>query len=420
MIKLLLFETKKIIRSTFFLVMLSGLALFVAGYFTFVHIQMMTIEDVIEAQEINMTVSLNALESIEEEIAAEELDEEDEQVKRDREYWEEDKGRHETLLQYYEEENWQGVMSQHIEQNEEHVESRLFRANWASAEWMTLFSDVTKLEHDKWLYERDIRPVFPVHDFSWMTSYDYYFQDPHMEEAVRNWANKYSSSGVYFLNHFTELSFSVIGVLFFLFLFGDVMTREGLRSNGSIHLLRTQPLKRRNILISKFLTVIAITLLILVGIVVFVLLLGTIFHYIGDWEYPVLIYGEDYGFTFINMGTYLLQSFTLFFMLLLFTYSLLFFFSILTKRNLVAVGLTLVVLFIGIEVSEQTILSPLAPYVPFHYFQVSDIITQEFALEAGNFLFTFENGLFILGVSTLILLFATAAYSMIEYRYFRT
>ena len=259
---------------------------------------------------------------------------------------------------------------------------------------------------------------------AWRTIYDVvylngFIEDEYIKEYVEKRSTTYSSTGIYYLSHVVDLLFGVFGAGVFLFLFGDVVTKEGLGRNGTIHLLLTQPIQRNKILSSKFATVLILSVLILAGTVILSLVLGTIFDRFGDWNYPVLIYGEDYAFEFINMSTFLIKSAALFFMILLFCYSLLFLYSVLLKRALLALGLTLTTIYIGIQLSEDSVLSSHAPYVPFHYFSVPKIVTMEFAATLKNFDFTFTNGLAVLGISSVVLLVVTYVVSVVQYKYSR-
>src|SRR5699024_6095666 len=105
-------------------------------------------------------------------------------------------------------------------------------------------------------------PVYPIDQASALTAYDV-FDDPKGEKFSETYSKKYSSSGIYFLNHIFNTAFGIFGVFFFLFLFGDIMTKEGMDRGGSIQLLHTQPIHREKILMMKIIAVIVMTFLIL-------------------------------------------------------------------------------------------------------------------------------------------------------------
>ncbi|MDY0407896.1 hypothetical protein [Paracerasibacillus soli] len=103
--------------------------------------------------------------------------------------------------------------------------------------WPTDFTMSVYYERNKFIKEHGLQPVFPIHQFSELTIHDEVFELPEMEEAIRNFNNIHSSSAVYFLYLLFSLGFGIIGAGFFLFLFGDILTKEGIGRNGSLYLL---------------------------------------------------------------------------------------------------------------------------------------------------------------------------------------
>ena len=307
---------------------------------------------------------------------------------------------------------------------DEYNHSRYTRDEYYTSSWATPFTTETRLAEYRWLLEREIAPVLRYDYWSHMTAYDLHFPIEGMSEEehkalIVKFSTKYSSTGMYYLNHLFRLLFGVSGAILFLFLFGDIVTKEGLGRNGPIHLLQTQPIRRDKVLLSKFLTVLLSSVFILVGTSIFSLILGTVFDWFGYWNYPVLIYGEEYAYSFMNMSTFILKSAFLFFMILLFCYSILFLYSILTKRASIALGLTIATIIMGIKLSQESILSSLAPYIPFHYFSVPQVVTMELAVTLKNFDFSYTNGLIAFGVSSFIILAVTYIVSVMQYKFSR-
>lgn len=68
---------------------------------------------------------------------------------------------------------------------------------------------------------------------------------------------------------------------------------------------------------------------------------------------------------------------------------------------MIAIGITFAVVLLGIMFRNAE--SSLAAYNPFHYFQVNDIISMEFAVVHENFNVTLTNGLLTLGVLSILL-----------------
>ena len=106
-------------------------------------------------------------------------------------------------------------------------------------------------------------------------------------------------------------------------------------------------------------------------------------------------------------------------MVLVFCYSLLFLFSIIVRKTAIAIGLMLITLFAGMKWSEQSVASTWAHYQPFQYFSVPKVVTNELAVTAKNFAFSFSNGLIALGVASLVVWAAIAVVSMVQYRFAR-
>lgn len=240
---------------------------------------------------------------------------------------------------------------------------------------------------------------------------------PGLEESIKKFSTKYSSAGVFYLYHLFGILFGVFGAGFFIFLFGDIITREGIGANGSIHLLHTQPIRRRDIYVSKYVVIVIATFLFLLGISILSLSLGTIFDRFGDWNYPVLIYGEEYTFHFMNMGTFLGKSVILFGMILLFCYSLLFLFSIAVRKSVIAIGLVLITIALGINMSGESTLSTIAHYIPFHYFSVSKVVSNELAVSMQNFNFSFSTGVVSLAVSSIGALLAAYLLTKVQSKF---
>lgn len=320
-----------------------------------------------------------------------------------------------------ENENWHALLQIEIDQTEPDIGQMKFENQTHTYTHPTLFTLETYVEMSKWMQEKNIQPLLPWDRyFSHMTIYDKEVNSTSRAEAemimelFKDYSNKYSSTTVHYLFRLFGLLFSFVGAVFFLFLFGDMVTKEGLGRNGPIYLLQTQPIGRYKIIISKFLTTILTSLFILLGAVVFSIIIGSIFDRFGDWEYPVLIYGEDRTFTLMGMGMFLMKAFSMFTLILIFCYSILFLFSILAKRVLIAIGLTLVTLFIGSAISGEIIATNVAHFIPFPYFSVYDVLTNELALTYENFNFSYANGIVSLSIASFIIFTVTYVFSIVQ------
>ncbi|WP_100011845.1 ABC transporter permease [Lentibacillus sediminis] len=420
MINLILFEIRKVFKSTFFRILMLAFLLFLITYYILVYTNTVHVENEVQQmeeftdrQEQDLQEKRELLESAEG-TEAEQLEE---QIEFQKNMLEEDK----QEIEWHKEENWEALLQPGIKREESAIASMRYNNQTHTYTWQTLFTKETFVAKSKWMIDKEVTPLLPVGSTTWITWYD---QDINVqgatpEEALqwnRETADKYSSASIHYLDRLYGLMFSIFGAVFFLFLFGDVMTKEGLGRNGSIHLLQTQPIHRDKILAGKFLAVGLLSFLILLGAVLFAVITGVIFDRFGDLAYPVMIYGEDRTFSLMGMGMFLLRAAGMFGMILLFCYSMLFLFSIITKRMVLALGVTLGVLYIGVTWSGEMINSSIAHYLPFQYFSVFDIMTNELALTVENWDLTYANGMISLSVSSFLILLATYGAWVVQYR----
>ncbi|MGP4072930.1 ABC transporter permease subunit [Piscibacillus sp. B03] len=400
MYEFIMFEMKKATKSAFFYILLALLVLVVSGYYIYNYINTERVEDSIEETERQLIGYEGFLEEMGFEIGD---DIDDVKSLSDAKRIENILmliERNETRLKAYENQDWKKVTQVEVGVGEEHFERSPTQAEEQVYTWPTHFSLEVHLERNRWLRDREIRPVFPIHNFSELTVYDEVFDSEIAEEIAHDFSNIHSSTGVYFLYRLFEMFLTVFGAAFFLFLFGNVMTREGLGQNGPIHFLYTQPVRRESVYVSKVITIAMLSLLTVVGVGLFSLLLGVVFDRLGAWDYPVLIYEPEFQFSFMPMGIFLLWSALLFLMVLVFCYAWLFLFSVLARRTSIAIGLTLAVVFLGVQFNDLIV----GTYNPFLYFEVYDIITLETALVQENFNINFVNGVVTLGISSLLVL----------------
>ncbi len=407
-------------NTTFFRILLVALLIFSIAYYVFIYMNTTRVEDEIkpikeDIQRTELTIEENklALESAE--------DTEIEEIEGTLEFNENWLEERQIELRLLEEHNWDAFLQKEIDQTEPDIGRMRYENQTHTYSHPTLFTLETYVAMSKWMQEKDIVPLLPWDKYySYVTLYDREVNSTSAAEAekimnyIKENSNKYSSASIHYLFRLFGLLFSFIGAVFFLFLFGDIITKEGLGRNGPIHLLRTQPIKQYQILASKYLTVILTSLLLLLCAVIFSLIVGSIFDRLGDWDYPVLIYGEDRTFTLMGMGEVLIKATFLFMLILLFSYTILFLFSILTKRVLVAMGLTLGLLFIGMKMSGGLVTSSIAHYIPFQYFSVFEVVTNELALTLDNFNLTYTNGIISLGIASLVLLVVTYIISFVQ------
>lgn len=405
---LIIMEWKKMIRSLYFRLLLLFLIIGISGYFAYIISNTMRAEEISGFLESSLEMGKNELTKLEQLEEGNSLDQ---------------ASKH-SLNQYR---KWVPALQAQIDgiaSNDwtEWAKGNIITRNFSKTNlpeyWELKYESRFTLETHKsmleWMRDKNIQPLWPS-DF-WLTRYDVYF-DEGMEALVRNnFEKRHSSSSIYFTYHLFEKFFTLVGIFFFLFLFSDIVTKEGEGRNGPIHFLRTMPVHHHAVQNSKFFAVILMTILTLIGIFLLATVLGVVFDRFGDWDYPILIYGNDYTYEWMPIGIFLFKSVLLFLMVLLFSYSLLFFFSFLTNRAIIALGITLTLLVFGVNWSEQSVLLENTHFIPFHYFNVFSIVSSEFAVLQDNFAFSYQNGMLSLAISSIALLFFTYLLSVYRFR----
>lgn len=405
MLKLIRFEIKKLLKSSFTFSMLILFLFALSFYYSYSYIKTERIDKEIRSTEMFLEGNQQQLASLEEEL------EENPDLKNRGEFLQELQlaeawvDLHERKLAALKNDDWSTILEDEIERDTEGIEriESEYNPYPNHVKWATDFTERVHYYRMIYLLEHDISPVLPYSIFGELTVYDRSFDDDFLKEIIKVTSNKYSSSSFYFLYRSLEIIFSLAGIVFFVFLFGDIITKEGLNRYGPINFLSTQPLSSSKILSSKFLTVLIKSVIILLITGFFSLLLGLIFDHVGAWNYPVLIYEPDLEFHFMPLLSFVGVSSLLFFMLLTFSYSLLFFFSILTKRAVLAIGFTLGILLLGIMYSGEPDTS-FAAYNPFHYLKIYDIVSMKTAAMHENFQMTWKNGFLSLASSSLVIL----------------
>lgn len=392
---LIFFEIKKSIKTLYFIMLIIALISFISFYFIYSYTHTERVDDYINKNETiksNFQLTMDKLRNAEENGTdnTEEMDFFINQIKE-----------LDILSEAARNHDWSTILNHEIAIGEDLVNVSIQNVYT----WPTHFTNEVVYEKNKWLLEHNIKPVFPIHNNSEITVYDSVFNTEADEEIAHDFSNKHDSSSVYFLYLLFGVSLNFGGAIFFLFLFGNMITREGLSRNGPIFLLGTLPLKNWKIIWSKLITVASLTLLVLLATSLWGGFLSIIFDRFGDWNYPVLVYEPDASFQFMEMGTVILLSLLLFFVVLIFCYSWLFLYSVLVKQTFMTIVLTIMTLSLGVLISGSDIVrtQALAQLNPFHYFHIIDIVTMKYAVTAENFDLNIKNGIFSLVISSFIL-----------------
>ena len=407
MIRLIQFEMKKLRRSTYFKWLLLLLVIAVLSFYAFIYANTVSIETIIGRQQETIFMAEQSIsemkkkldDGIKEEGVSEESIAFNEQIL----------SKDKAILNALEQQNWSdyyALLPKEFEGIVQTAKSDLLKPLSNTLIWQTPYTNIALGEKYQWMEQYAIEPVFPIDWSTWMTTYDEGYEDSVIEDTVTSNSHNHSSAGLYFSYELFGYSLTLLGVIYFLFLFSNIVTKEGYYRNGSIQLLRTQPIKRYQILFVKLVTILITSIMITALIWGIAMLLGMAFHNSGDWYYPVLIYGEDSQLTFMALGQFLLKCFGLFFMLLLFSYTLLFLYSVLSNRAIIALGLTVVTLILGIQLTTQSLVYSFTQWIPFHYVNVFQIVTNEYAHLHDQFSISYVNGIIsLLTASVIVLLF---------------
>ena len=410
MIHLLSLEIMKFKRSKFPFVLLSLVLIILGSYFFFIDKKEMSIERVKEIVQSNYDMNKTGYEETKAKIEATEGRISD-QLQREFTMYE--RLYNSSLIMYkgINDENWSLYLQGEIIDNQDYEKEKIKELEFVakSYTWPTPFTILSGMDRLRWMEERNIRPIFPTHEFSWRSIYDEEFSDPVFEEMAIKEEDRHSSSGFYFTYEALRYGFSIFGIVFFIFLFGDILTREGFGKDGPIQMIRTQPIRRWKFWASKGVTVIGGSLLIMIVVMLIGIGLGTIFNRLGDWDYPILIYGPERTYSFLPLVVFIGKALGLFLLMLGLGFSLLFLFSVLTNRAITAIGLTLVVLVGGQMLAGQETLLTWSHWLPFHYFDVYDIVNGEYAILQNNNLYTYNNAILSLSVTVAIVLLITLA-----------
>jgi len=407
MIHLLRLEWLKIRRARFTYVLLFLLLLTAAGYFFYIDTKETKLHEAEAYVLSNVETSMGFVESTTEEIeqnGGTDPNLEEVLVNAERQYEAfllMNEGLEKKDWSLY----WQGELLNNSWQEESKEEQ--LKEVLKSYLWPTPFTVFTMMDKMRWMEKRSIQPIFPTSSHTWRTLYDEQFDDPIAEEIVTSSSGVYSSSGFYFVYHLFNYGFGFFGLFFVLFFFADILTKEGLDGNGPIQLLRTQPISRMKFWISKAVASMGGSILLIGFTATISLVLGSVFNRLGDWNYPILIYGPERTYSFLTLTSFLGKSLILFSLVLALSFTCLFLFSILANRTLLGIGLTVVFLVIGQLLTDQSMLLNWSHWLPFHYINVYPIVDGTYAVQYENENYTYLQAILSLSLSTGILLAMT-------------
>lgn len=217
----------------------------------------------------------------------------------------------------------------------------------------------------------------------------------------------------------------LILIAIILFLFGGLLAIEKTGKNNHDRLLLSEGLTTLDIFLTKFRTSFFSGVLFLVVSVVSILTTSLFFKGLGSLDYPVLFHfyrdsqafpsdsasyflHDSYvnnqtglGLNSISLGRYLFQSLVLFIAVLLFLLAVSYLLATFIPNE------PLIGLF-GIGLIGSSLILPLSTYNPLSYFDINRVVNGAIRLDLKTNQMSFERGLAVLLIWTLLFLFATS------------
>ncbi|MFD2628024.1 ABC transporter permease [Oceanobacillus kapialis] len=320
-----------------------------------------------------------------------------------------------SMLNGYQQEEWQVFYEYWLYQN------RLWKGEISAGPQIGYVSDLTNftfkasIAEKEWLTEKEIPPVLPVEYV-----YNIYEDFPNKLDMF-DWKRKtqrLDHTGLFYTYSFFNLLIYLIPLAILIFLLGTGFSNEK-GERKTLHFLKTQPLSRAKIYIGKAWISLGLSIAFAIGLLLFMLVLGSIGNRFGDWEYPVLHYdtvaeveqtgykgitSTEGGFHFIAMGDYVMETSLLFISVLVFLVAMSLVISLFFNNNVSTIMATAVISIGGYFLSQLLYASGMIHLLPFTYLNIGKIANGEMAVQLNNTAIETWVGISSLLVSTGILL----------------
>ena len=213
-----------------------------------------------------------------------------------------------------------------------------------------------------------------------------------LDKGIKPANEIYSTQGFNFLKRVGDLFYGYAGIIFILFLIGDILSREFER--GTIKLLFAQPISRITVLNVKLITSLISSIFILLIITIAAFTGGSVLSETGSIHYPVPQYGNPIGF--MELGQQLLQSGLLLLFVLIFIITFTFMIAIISRNSIITIGFTIILTgLFGFGVTNYHFLSGIAHLIPFTYIDTMNVVNGKLAFEMDNPNINLRNGLMI-------------------------
>ncbi|AST93221.1 hypothetical protein BC6307_19135 [Sutcliffiella cohnii] len=278
------------------------------------------------------------------------------------------------------------------------------------------FTIEVSIKEKEWLMENNIQPIFKG-EYS-PTIYHHQFSDVENKRAFEEENRKLDSSGLYSSYLFTTYYLYFIPILLCLFLFGGGLSLER-GKKPTINWLKIQPILVNNLYVSKLFISILLSILSSIGLMVIIILMGTVFNRFGDWNYPILHYNHEsivassnytgmisngYGFHFLPLGEYLIYSIVLIVLCLTFLITFTMFLSTFLRNTLTVFVLSILLNAGGYYVASKLI-PDFAHLIPFTFFNVPKVLNGELSIVLDNPNIQYLTGSLVLLVLSFVFMF---------------
>ncbi len=318
-------------------------------------------------------------------------------------------------LKGYEQQDWNSfynyqLYENRLENGEFDKEFRLNRTRTLS--YLTMKASIVEKE---WLMEHNVQPVFSGEFIP--TIYHNWGDLKKEKKAWEERNRKVDNSGLFSLYLYFDNYMYFIPLLLLLFLVWSGLAGERGKRH-TLHLLKTQPIAEKSIFLGKLTNATVVALVIGLGVVVYIVSVGTLFNRFGDWYYPVLHYNSkslvesagytgmrafEGGFHFMPLGEYLVSSIVLFLLVLLFLIVLSHVLALFIPQSFGVIASVALVSVIGYMASWK--LGDFTQFSPFTYLNIAKVVSGEVSVLLNNPAVTALNGcLVLLGVSIFLLL----------------
>jgi len=203
-----------------------------------------------------------------------------------------------------------------------------------------------------------------------------------LERNIPPSAPDYATNGFHSLKNVLKVFMSFMGILIFLIILGDLFSNE--YEMGTSKFLFAHPIKKSKVLTAKFLVSLMAIGVILLTVSLLSFVLASIFKGIGNYNFPMIIQKNNEQ-AFMDLWLFLIKSSLLFIFVIAFVILFQFLFSIITRSNLLSIGITIILSAIFyMSIVQYNLFKSIAHIVPFTYLDPFSIVNGNLSKELSN------------------------------------